>query len=180
MSQLDADFLFPRSLHFRFEFALAEEQLGITLPADLQELYLTHNGTGTAFFYSVNSTRHSHRIYPIEAAIGTYGIWATLRKGLEDERRRLGAPSMPETSWWKKDWLPITANHGLDGIFVDLSSDLYGQVCQVTNCCTAGINVEILASDCRTWLDELACQLLSGQCKFDSPCPTLSSGPLWQ
>ncbi len=159
---------------------LADGQLGVTLPTDLQELDLAHNGTGTAFVYPVDSTGDTHRIYPIEAAIGTYGAWSTLTKSLEGERRRLGKPSIPETSWWKKDWLPVTASRGADGIFVDFSSEFSGLVCQVTNCWYAGTEVTVLAKDSWTWLDQLDSRLWSEQYTFDSPCPSLSSGPMWR
>jgi cell wall assembly regulator SMI1 len=85
---------------------------------------------------------------------------------------------IPEWPWWEKIWLPITASRGADGVFVCLSSESYGQVCQVKDCFSADLNVQIIAKDTREWLDQLASRLFSGQCRFDSPCPTLSLGPL--
>lgn len=112
------------------ELRKAEEELGFSLPAELRELYLIHNGEregGPGLFFGLP-------FLSVEEMMAEWKIWV----GLEEEYAFMGEHDSVPARWIKERyinryWLPISRDWGGNHLGIDMDPDEFGQAGQVIN-----------------------------------------------
>ncbi|TVY03367.1 SMI1/KNR4 family protein [Cohnella terricola] len=132
------------------ELLKAEEELGYSLPAELRELYLTHNGEkedGPGLFFGLP-------FLSLEGMLAEWRIW----EGLEEQMEGLESGHYSVPAGWIKEryinrgWLPISKDWGGNNLGVDMDPDREGTAGQIIN---FGRDEEIkyvIARNLRHWL----------------------------
>ncbi|QTH40946.1 SMI1/KNR4 family protein [Cohnella sp. LGH] len=113
------------------ELHKAEEELGFSLPTELWELYLTHNGEkedGPGLFFGLP-------FLPLDGMMAEWRIWADLEEqmeGLESEHYSVPAGWIKE-QYINRGWLPISKDWGGNNLGVDIDPDREGTAGQIIN-----------------------------------------------
>lgn len=124
---LDSFFLPPATEQ---DLRNTEEELGFSLPADLREFYLIHNGeteNGPGLFFGLP-------FLSLEDMLTEWRIWA----GLEEECSDIGDHDSVPAGWIKEKyinryWIPISKDWGGNNLGIDLDPDERGVKGQVIN-----------------------------------------------
>lgn len=112
------------------ELRQAEEELGFSLPAELRELYLIHNGEsehGPGLFFGLP-------FLSLDGMLTEWRIWAELEEEYAWEGEHYSVPA----AWIKERyihrcWLPISKDWGGNHLGIDLDPDEQGRKGQVIN-----------------------------------------------
>ncbi len=113
------------------ELLKAEQELGFSLPAELRELYLTHNGEkedGPGLFFGLP-------FLSLDAMLAEWRIWEALEEqmeGLESEHYSVPAGWIKE-QYINRGWLPIGKDRGGNNLGVDMDPDREGTAGQIIN-----------------------------------------------
>ena len=131
--------------------AQAEAALGVTLPAEVRELYSLNDPLWLP--------THDDRL-SLQEIVATWrhycGEWS------EEKWREGSDPEGPiKPDWWNRRWIPITFNQG-SCHFLDLDPAAGGIMGQVCDYDIEGPKTRVVAPNFRAWIERLVTDLEQG------------------
>ncbi len=140
-----------------------ESILAIQFPEDVKASYRIHNGQQTIYDYGlIPEAQEFLSLERIQAE------WQ-LKKGLLDEGSFEGG-SKPDpgiqADWWNAKWIPLTSDGCGDSYCLDLAPAEGGNVGQIIKMIHDEADRYILAPSFRSWLEDYAAKLESGEYIF--------------
>jgi cell wall assembly regulator SMI1 len=153
------------------QVARLEKTLEQTLPADIRESYLLHNGTGGAFLLYFGELM---TLDGIERIWQRYGEWQrTNSYGIGDDwTTRAEGPIKPY--WWGPARIPLTDNGGGDPVFLDLDPAKGGRRGQLIKYSHEVGPQFVLAGSFAKWLKDIAHGLDDGKFVYDEEAETVA------
>lgn len=169
------------------DISQAEDSIGISLPDDVRESYLLHNGSGDLPISSHGrlmplsppkglSRRAQHRLRDV---VGTHGrMCDMLQEGCFDDPGFAGTPSGPIcTDWWNVKWLPITWNDTGDFVCIDFAPPEGGAIGQVFAWWHEGGALHLLGGSFAEWMSAMADAFEAGRVSFNPETESVEFPP---
>jgi cell wall assembly regulator SMI1 len=135
-----------------------EAELGVTLPADVRESYLLHDGSDGLWVCEQGFLMPL--LAPGDGPLGSYGVLDLWRGMLQVGEAMAGERSCPvgpvRDDWWNRLWVPVTENECGDFVCVDLAPGPGGRRGQVIEWNHEQGATRVLAGSFGGWLASLA------------------------
>lgn len=153
------------------QLATIEKKLGVTLPAEVRESYLTHNGQtddADEIVPAKDEWGEGYRLLPLAEVTPEWEQWKELLDSGEFEGQESDPPQEVRNDWWNAGWIPIASDGGGNSICVDLNPTKKGTLGQLISMSHETGDREVLAKSMAVWLADLAQQWESAEPESDA------------
>jgi cell wall assembly regulator SMI1 len=141
----------------------AESILAIQFPEDVKASYRIHNGQQTIYDYGL--IPEAQEFLSLERIQAEWAVWKELLNQGQLVGKGEPDPGI-KSDWWNLRWIPLTSDYCGNHYCLDLDPAERGNVGQIITMVHDDSYRELLAPSFRSWLENYAAKLESGEYVF--------------